>query len=163
MGRFLRWGNWAVAKMTEILFNTSILTDMGCTFRLLRREAIELIRPHLTIGGSHFGPQILLEVIAHGIPFVEIPLNYRPRVGVSAVTGSLWTAFWLGMRMIVLVLGYRFGWHTRQRLTWEEPEVATSIARLVASVGPNHRAETKIAASQRETGRESETSTRSVG
>ena len=28
MGRFLRWGNWAVAKMTELLFNTTILTDL---------------------------------------------------------------------------------------------------------------------------------------
>ena len=26
MGKFLRWGNWAVAKMTELLFNTTILT-----------------------------------------------------------------------------------------------------------------------------------------
>ena len=89
MGWFLRWGNWAVAKMTEALFSTSILTDMGCTYRLLRREALELIRPHLDIGGSHFGPQILLEVIPHRIPFVEIPLNYRESVGSSSVTGDL--------------------------------------------------------------------------
>jgi glycosyltransferase involved in cell wall biosynthesis len=163
MGRFLRWGNWAVAKMTEILFNTSILTDMGCTFRLLRRDALQLIRPHLTIGGSHFGPQILLEVIAHRIPFVEIPLNYRPRVGVSAVTGSLWTAFWLGMRMIVLVLGYRFGLYARQRVTWDEPEMADSIARLVAGVAPSKNlAEKKAPASQQEIEREAEVSTRPV-
>jgi hypothetical protein len=128
--------------MTEVLFNTSILTDMGCTFRLLRRDALDMIRPHLTIGGSHFGPQILLEVIAHHIPFVEIPLNYRPRVGVSAVTGSLWTAFWLGMRMIVLVLGYRFGWYPRQRATWHEPEMADSIARLATGGIPGRAAET---------------------
>ena len=88
MGNFLRWGNWAVAKMTELLFNTTLLTDMGCTQRLLSREAMQLIRPHLTIGGSHFGPQVLLEVIEHGIPFVEIPMNYRARVGESSVTGS---------------------------------------------------------------------------
>lgn len=96
MGWFLRWGNWAVAKMTEALFNTTILTDMGCTYRLLRREAIDLIRPHLTIGGSHFGPQILLEVIAHEVPFVEIPLNYRERVGESSVTGDFWKTWKLG-------------------------------------------------------------------
>ena len=83
MGLFLRWGNWAVAKMTELLFNTTMLTDMGCTQRLLSREAVQRIRPHLTIPGSHFGPQILLEVLAHRIPFVEIPMNYRPRVGES--------------------------------------------------------------------------------
>ena len=47
MGRFLRWGNWAVAKMTEVLFNTTLLTDMGCTHRKFHRKAMHLIRPKL--------------------------------------------------------------------------------------------------------------------
>jgi glycosyltransferase involved in cell wall biosynthesis len=123
MGKFLRWGNWAVAKMTELLFNTTILTDMGCTQRLLSREAVRLIRPHLTIGGSHFGPQVLLEVIQHSIPFVEIPMNYRARVGESSVTGSFWKAWKLGWRMIFLVLGYRFGLVARERTRWQEAAV----------------------------------------
>ena len=119
MGRFLRWGNWAVAKMTEVLFNTTILTDMGCTYRLFHREAIQRIRPHLTIGGSHFGPQLLLEIVSHRIPFVEVPVNYRARIGESSVTGSFWKAFRLGMRMIFLVLEYRFGLHAaRARVFW---------------------------------------------
>ena len=119
MGRFLRWGNWAVAKMTEVLFGTSILTDMGCTYRLFRRAALDRIRPHLVIGGSHFGPQLLMEVIAHRIPFVEIPVNYRSRVGVSSVTGDLWKAWWLGLRMIALVLGYRFAAFLTPRIVWD--------------------------------------------
>src|SRR5579871_3454344 len=119
MGRFLRWGNWAVAKLTELLFNTTILTDMGCTYRLFHREALDRIRPHLTIGGSHFGPQLLMEVIAHRIPFIEIPVNYRRRVGESSVTGDLWKAFVLGLQMINLVLGYRFGLQGGRRVTWE--------------------------------------------
>ncbi len=118
MGRFLRWGNWAVAKMTELLFNTTTLSDMGCTYRLFRRDAIETIRPHLTIGGSHFGPQLLMEVVAHGVPFVEIPVNYLARVGVSSVTGDLWKAFKLGMRMIFLVLEYRLGLQNVTRVRW---------------------------------------------
>ena len=124
MGPFLRWGNWAVAKMTELLFNTTILTDMGCTYRLFHRGALERIRPHLTIGGSHFGPQLLMEVIAHGIPFIEIPVNYHRRVGESSVTGDIWKAFVLGMRMIALVLGYRFGLnnssHAAPRIRWND-------------------------------------------
>jgi glycosyltransferase involved in cell wall biosynthesis len=118
MGRFLRWGNWAVAKMTELLFNTTILTDMGCTLRLFHRDALATLRPHLTIGGSHFGPQLLLEAIAHGIPFVEIPVNYRSRVGESSVTGSFVKAFRLGMRMIFLVWEYRLGLRQRDRIAW---------------------------------------------
>lgn len=130
MGAFLRWGNWAVAKMTEALFNTTILTDMGCTYRLLHRDAVQLLRPHLTIGGSHFGPQILLEVVSHKIPFVEIPLNYCERVGESSVTGDFWKTWKLGWRMIFLVLEYRFGLHSKPRDTWHGGEVAPALGNL---------------------------------
>jgi glycosyltransferase involved in cell wall biosynthesis len=135
MGRFLRWGNWAVAKMTELLFNTTILTDMGCTYRLFHQEALQLIRPHLTIGGSHFGPQLLMEVVAHHIPFVEIPVNYRTRVGESSVTGDLWKAFRLGVRMIGMVLGYRFGLYHRSRTLWRPViDVERRLAALSRSI-----------------------------
>jgi glycosyltransferase involved in cell wall biosynthesis len=130
MGRFLRWGNWAVAKMTEILFNTTILTDMGCTHRLFHREVLELIRPHLTIGGSHFGPQLLMEVVAHRIPFVEIPVNYRARVGQSSVTGDLWKAFCLGLQMIALVLQYRLGFFRAARAPWDGVAVLPARGRV---------------------------------
>jgi hypothetical protein len=61
-----------------------------------------------------------MEVIAHGIPFIEIPVNYRRRVGESSVTGDLWKAFWLGLRMITLVLGYRFGMQRAARVLWTD-------------------------------------------
>jgi hypothetical protein len=121
--------------MTELLFNTTILTDMGCTYRLFHQDALRLIRPHLTIGGSHFGPQLLMEVVAHGIPFVEIPVNYRTRVGESSVTGDLWKAFRLGVRMIGLVLGYRFGLHKRSRTLWRPAiDVEQRLAALARSI-----------------------------
>jgi glycosyltransferase involved in cell wall biosynthesis len=139
MGRFLRWGNWAVAKITEALFGTSILTDMGCTYRLFHRTALERIRPSLDIGGSHFGPQLLMEVIAHRIPFVEIPVNYRSRVGVSSVTGDLWKAAWLGLRMIALVLSYRFFRFWTPRSLWgrfENRPEANSLTNGLAFASP---------------------------
>ncbi len=136
MGLFLRWGNWAVAKMTELLFNTTILTDMGCTHRLMSREAVNLIRPHLTIPGSHFGPQILMELLQHQVPFVEIPLNYRARVGESSVTGSFWKAWKLGWRMIFLVWQYRLGLVVRQRTMWPD-----YLATLLAAGRIGHGAE----------------------
>ena len=37
MGWFLRFGNWAVAKLLEVLFNTNSLTDVGCTYRLVHK------------------------------------------------------------------------------------------------------------------------------
>lgn len=134
MGLFLRWGNWAVAKMTELLFNTTILTDMGCTLRLFDRAALERIRPHLTIGGSHFGPQLLMEVVAHHIPFVEIPVNYKSRVGESSVTGSFRKAFVLGIQMIILVWKYRLGSFQRNRTIWRPEESRSPQQREVISL-----------------------------
>lgn len=148
MGWFLRWGNWAVAKMTEVLYNTTILTDMGCTYRLLRREALARIRPHLTIGGSHFGPQILLEVITHQIPFVEIPVNYQERVGESSVTGDFWKTWKLGWRMIFLVWEYRLGFHGGSRDVYVGDDVAPSLRSLGRQLEGDTPAQDELAGSK---------------
>jgi glycosyltransferase involved in cell wall biosynthesis len=107
MGAFLKWGNWAVAKMVEALFNTSHLSDVGCTYKLLHRDLALRLLPTFRVGDSHFGPELMLRVITSGARFVEIPVNYLPRVGESAVTGDLRKAFVLGMQMIFFILRYR--------------------------------------------------------
>jgi glycosyltransferase involved in cell wall biosynthesis len=107
MGWFLRIGNYAVAKMMEWLFNTTFLSDVGCTMRLLRRSVYERIRDGFTVKGSHFGPECMLLVIQAGIRFIELPLNYRPRIGESSVTGDPIKAFRLGCRMIAMILAVR--------------------------------------------------------
>jgi len=107
MGLFLRWGNWAVAKMMELLFNTTNLTDVGCTMRLVRRDAYQQMEPYFTIGGSHFGPEMMLVSVLQGHRVVQIPVNYLPRVGESSVTGDRMKAFVLGIEMIRLVWLYR--------------------------------------------------------
>lgn len=108
MGAFLKWGNWAVAKLVEALFNTSHLSDVGCTYRLLHRDLAREMAPRFTVGGSHFGPELMLLTITSGARFVEVPINYLPRVGVSAVTGDLRKAIILGLQMIVFILRFRF-------------------------------------------------------
>jgi glycosyltransferase involved in cell wall biosynthesis len=107
MDWFLRWGNWAVAKLVELLFNTSHLSDVGCTYRLLRRSTGQDIARSMTVGGSHAGVEIMLLTITSGARFVEVPVNYCPRVGVSSVTGDRLKAAGVGLRMIQLVLRFR--------------------------------------------------------
>jgi SAM-dependent methyltransferase len=107
MGLFLKWGNWAVAKLVEVLFNTSHLSDVGCTYRLLTRETLEKIQGRFSVGGSHFGPELMLLVITSGARVVEVPVNYLPRVGESSVTGDLRKAIKLGLQMIVFILLFR--------------------------------------------------------
>jgi len=107
MGLFLRWGNWAVAKMMEILFNTTNLTDVGCTLRLVKRESLQQIEPLFRVGGSYFGPEMMMLAFIKDLHVVQIPVNYKPRVGRSSVTGDFRKAFLLGWQMIFLILYYR--------------------------------------------------------
>jgi glycosyltransferase involved in cell wall biosynthesis len=107
MDWLLRWGNWAVAKLVEVLFNTSHLSDVGCTYRVLRRPAAEHVASSMRVGGSHAGVEIMLLTIISGARYVEVPVNYLPRVGESSVTGKRIEAIRVGLRMIWLVLRFR--------------------------------------------------------
>lgn len=114
MGWFLLWGNWAVAKMIEILYNTSYLSDVGCTFRVLSRDQARNILELSTLDGSAYGLEMLLLSVITKAKLVQVPVNYHPRVGVSSVTGDLGKTISLGMEMGVLVLKMRFkAWRIR--------------------------------------------------
>ena len=127
MGWPLKWGNWAVAKLVEVLFNTSHLSDVGCTYRLLHRSLAQRLAPHFTVGGSHFGPELMLLTIVSGARIVEVPVNYLPRVGVSSVTGDLRKAVVLGCQMILFILRFRLATLGRsQRPARPRPVVRTS-------------------------------------
>jgi len=109
MGFFLRWGNWAVAKYLEFLYNAATsFTDVGCTMRLIRREVAEELRDQFRIRGSQFGPEMMILALRAGCRVVQIPVNYLPRVGESAVTGNPAKAFILGLQMIWLITWRRF-------------------------------------------------------
>ena len=107
MRHLLRVGNILVAKLIEFLFNTTQLTDVGCTYKLITREVYEKTKGKFTIGGSHFGPELMLLIIINSFRFIEVPVNYCKRVGKSSVTGSKIIAFFLGLRMINLIIRYR--------------------------------------------------------
>jgi glycosyltransferase involved in cell wall biosynthesis len=118
MDRPLRWGNYSVAKMMEFLFNTTTLSDVGCTYRLIKREALEAMQPFFRVKGNFFGPEMMLLAAEQGISMVQIPVNYCPRVGVSSVTGDRIKAIKLGFRMIWLILEFRTaGWFKKGRFS----------------------------------------------
>lgn len=107
MGIFLKWGNYAVAKLMEVLFNSTSLTDVGCTVRCINQKALQAICPHFKVQGSFFGPEMMVLSILQKHKVVQIPVNYTKRVGSSSVTGDPAKAFVLGLQMIWLILRYR--------------------------------------------------------
>lgn len=117
MGLILQWGNWFVAKITEILYNSSYLSDVGCTFRILSRECLGEVSPHFQQTGSAFGLEMMLIALIRRIRLVQVPVNYHPRVGHSSVTGHLGKALVLGVQMMRLVVSLR----SRTRLVRRRP------------------------------------------
>jgi glycosyltransferase involved in cell wall biosynthesis len=121
MGRFLRWGNWGVAKFLETMFNTSSLSDVGCTLRLVQGDVVRRLQPHFTVHDGAFGPEMMLLSIIGGWRVIQIPLNYRARHGVPGTTDSFSKALQIGLQMIALITRY---WARR-----------ANVARRLASTG----------------------------
>ena len=107
MGWQLRWGNWFVAKVLQVVFGGPSLSDCGCTLRLIRRSAADRLLPRFTVFGSHFLPEMVCLALLEHLRLVEVPVNYRDRIGQSKITGSPARAFGVGLRMIGLILRYR--------------------------------------------------------
>jgi len=107
MGIFLKWGNWFIAKLIEFMFNTTHLSDVGCTYKLVKRGTLDKIINSFRVGGSSFNTEMMLLIIQNKTKIIEIPVNYKPRIGESSVTGSRWKAFKLGLSMIKLVFKHR--------------------------------------------------------
>jgi glycosyltransferase involved in cell wall biosynthesis len=108
MGWFLRMGNWTVAKMIQVLYGGPSLSDCGCTLRLTHRAALDKIRGDLSVGGSHFLPEMVILALKRRLKIIEVPVNYRGRVGESKITGNLKGTLKTGFRMIGIIIKYRF-------------------------------------------------------
>lgn len=149
MGFTLRLGNVAVAKMLEYLYNGPCLTDVGCTFKMFTREAIQAVKDYFTVGKSHFSPELMMLCIRRKLRCVEIPVNYGARVGESKITGDYKKAVKLGFVMIGLILKYRL-----KRIAAYIRPVPQAPPKTVAVEAPPEKAssarEVGVAASVRE-------------
>ena len=106
----VRFGNWAWAKFLEVLHNGPTLTDVGCTYKLISRETLNKLLPlfPMSKGDGTFSPEFMIWVLKKGIVPIEIPVMFKPRVGQSMYTGSVWKAAKLGFKMLPLIVYYRF-------------------------------------------------------
>jgi hypothetical protein len=107
MDWFMAWGNLYLAILIRLRYwNWAFLgrvqlTDVGCTFRVIRREALARIMDELTVGSHHFSPHMIVVALQHHLAVTEVPIKFRKRVGVSkGAGGNRWTAIRVGLSMI---------------------------------------------------------------
>jgi len=105
----VRFGNWLWAKIIESLFNGPVLTDVGCTYKLISRKALEKIKPLFSIskGDGKFSPEMIIWLIQKNINLIEVPVIYKERIGQSMYTGNILKAARLGLKMLPLIFKYK--------------------------------------------------------
>lgn len=84
MNLFLRFGNAAVAKIIEMMWwsrHEPRLTDVGCTYRAIWKDAYDRIKDDLNADGPAFSPEMIIEPIRHFLRIIEIPVSYHGRIG----------------------------------------------------------------------------------
>ncbi len=84
----LQWGNVFMAKLMQLRFLKVRLTDMGCTYRLIKKPALEKIIDDLKVDGNHFSCEMILQALKKNLTVIEIPVTFRKRVGESKGVGS---------------------------------------------------------------------------
>lgn len=106
MDSFFVWGNQLGAKLLQLRFweprflGRIQLSDLGCTYRAVRREALQAVIDDLTVGGMHFSPHMIMVLLRSGLTVVEVPIRFWPRVGDSKGASSLPAALAIGLAML---------------------------------------------------------------
>ncbi|MHA1839077.1 MAG: glycosyltransferase family 2 protein [Candidatus Ranarchaeia archaeon] len=104
MGLFLVAGNIFIAKILAILYNIPQLTDVGCTYRLIHKNAVQRILPYLSETGAALSPEMIIIIRKLNGKVKEIPVMYYERIGESKITVTKRKAFSNGLRMIWVIL-----------------------------------------------------------
>jgi glycosyltransferase involved in cell wall biosynthesis len=115
MNYFLRFGNWSVAKLVELLFNGPSMSDVGCTFRILRREFAKKTTDDRFSEDGTYGLEQQVFCLKLGLSLVQVPVNYLARIGESTYSGSFRKVVRLGLSMILRILLMRLGFLRAQR------------------------------------------------
>jgi len=110
MNLLRRFGNNVYSKVIEILYGAKTITDIGCTYKLFRKEVLRKLEPHFRTVNPLFATELILLTAIHKIPFVEIPVAYRSRTGHSTIMSHWYKMITWGLKVMWFIWRFRFGW-----------------------------------------------------
>ncbi|MEM6489524.1 MAG: glycosyltransferase [Pseudomonadota bacterium] len=110
LSTFMFYGNVFVGKLMEAKhLGRGTITDVGTTYKVVRRAALARLMPHLDRRVNlAFNAHFLDRALGQGLGLVEVPITFHARVGASK-GGNINNrrAFRVGLKMI---WGLTFGW-----------------------------------------------------
>ena len=101
------FGNWLACLLMSWLYN-SRFTDLG-PFRAIRWETLQSLgMQDKTYGWT---VEMQLKVLRRKIPYIELPVSYRKRIGISKVSGTVKGTFMAGYKILGWIGSFYFsGW-----------------------------------------------------
>ena len=96
------FGNWLATKLMRVFYHIKF-TDLG-PFRAIKFDKLM----HLSMQDKNYGWTVEMQVKAakHKFRCVEVPVNYRKRIGFSKVSGTLKGTILAGYKIIWTIFKY---------------------------------------------------------
>ncbi len=97
-----RFGNWLAGSIMRVVWKAGF-TDLG-PFRAIRLDALD----RLNMQDRTYGwtVEMQLKAVEAGLRWVEVPVDYRPRIGTSKVTGTVRGTVGASLKILRILFGY---------------------------------------------------------
>ncbi|RIA08657.1 glycosyltransferase involved in cell wall biosynthesis [Flavobacteriaceae bacterium MAR_2010_72] len=98
------FGNWLATALMKLFFNARF-TDLG-PFRAIKyNKLLELKMEDKTYGWT---VEMQLKSIKKKLTYIEVPVKYKKRIGVSKVSGTIKGTIFAGFKILSWILKYSF-------------------------------------------------------
>ena len=98
------FGNWLATSLMTIFFNATF-TDLG-PFRAIKYE--KLLALNMEDKTYGWTVEMQLKVLKQEFSYLEIPVKYRNRIGVSKVSGTVKGSIFAGIKILTWIFKYSF-------------------------------------------------------
>ena len=99
-----RFGNWLATNLMRLFFDSKF-TDLG-PFRAIKYQVLEqLCMKDKTYGWTI---EMQLKILKQNFTYMEVPVKYRNRIGVSKVSGTLKGTIFAGVKILTWIFKYSF-------------------------------------------------------
>jgi len=98
------FGNWLATFLMRIMFNSKF-TDLG-PFRAIKYDKLLVLNMEDKTYG--WTVEMQLKALKQKLSYIEIPVNYRNRIGVSKVSGTIKGAIFAGIKILGWIFKYSF-------------------------------------------------------
>ncbi|WP_179318233.1 glycosyltransferase family 2 protein [Winogradskyella helgolandensis] len=98
------FGNWLATNLMTLFFR-STFTDLG-PFRAIKYD--KLLGLNMEDKTYGWTVEMQLKVLKQKLSYREIPVNYRNRIGVSKVSGTIKGAIFAGIKILGWIFKYSF-------------------------------------------------------